>query len=138
VRLSFSADGALAGAHDGRARTQLGMAARYFAGLVRAFRPLRPRRRLAPRARGARPVSLVGPDRRARGLRIDSGEGGLGLLLAGRPPAVGELVPVLAHDRVRWTRVAHARRVAPGVWRAGLAYLSAPVAARAAGVYLAA
>ncbi|HET8539957.1 MAG TPA: glycosyl hydrolase family 8 [Anaeromyxobacter sp.] len=138
VRLAWCADGALAGAHARRARTQLGMAVRLLAGIARAFLPLRPRRRLAPRSRRLRPVSLVGPGGRARGLQTDASDGGLGLVLAGSPPRVGAPVPVLLRDGLRWARVAHARRVAPGVWRAGLAYLPAPVAAREAGVYLAA
>jgi cellulose synthase (UDP-forming) len=114
------------------------MAVRLAAGLVRAFLPLRPRRRRSARARALRAVSLVGPRGRIRGLRTDASAGGLGLLLAGRPPAAGEAVPVLAREGLRWARVAHARRLAPGLWRAGLAYLPAPVAARVAGVYLAA
>lgn len=138
VRVAFSADGAHAGAHEGRARTQVGMAARLLAGLVRAFLPLRTRRRRSPRARALRPLTLVGSRGRARALQLDRGAGGLGLLLLGAPPPRGTELPLLTRERVVWTRVAHARRLAPGLWRAGLVYLPAPLAAPEAGAYLAA
>jgi cellulose synthase (UDP-forming) len=139
VRLAFSADGAFAGAHAGRARSQLGMATRLLAGIARAFLPLRPRRRLAPRRRALRPLSFVGPRGGVRALRLDIAPGGLGLVtLGGAPALAGTLLPVILPDRVRWARVAHVRRVVPGVWRLGLAYLPAPVAAAAPRVYVAA
>lgn len=138
VRIAWSADGAFAGAHEPRARTQLGMGLRLLAGLVRAVVPLRPRRRLAPRSRAIRPMSLVLPGGSARALRLDASDGGVGLVLVGHVPAPGATIPIVARQGVRWARVAHARRLVPGVWRIGLAYLPAPVAAPEAGGYLAA
>ncbi len=138
VRVAWSADGAFAGAHERRATSQLGMAARLLAGLARAFLPDRPRRRLAPRRRAIRVLALVHPGGRTRALRIDVAAGGLGLLLLGRAPDRGASLPVLSPDGVRWARVSHAHRVVPGVWRVGLAYLPAPVAMAPSGVYLAA
>jgi cellulose synthase (UDP-forming) len=139
VRIAFSADGAFSAAHDARARSQLGMAARLLAGIVRAFLPLRARRRLAPRRRALGLASFVTPEGRVRALRLDRAPGGLGLLaLGGAPPRAGVALPVLLAEGVRWARVAHARRVVPGVWRLGLAYLPAPVALREPRVYVAA
>ncbi len=139
VRTSWSADVTHAGAHDRRARTQLGMAARLLVGVGRAFLPGRSRRRLAPRRRSLRLLALVAPDGRARAIQVDLSEGGLGLwVLARRAPDREAPLPVLSREGVAFARVAHARRVVPGVWRVGLAYLPAPVAAARAGVYLAA
>jgi cellulose synthase (UDP-forming) len=139
ARLAWSADGAHAGAHDGRTRTQLGMGIRLVAGLVRAFLPLRPRRRLAPRRRALRLLSLVAPTGRARALQRDEGPGGIGLVLFGRAaPARGATIPRVSREGVAYLRVVHARRVVPGVWRVGLAYLPATVATGEAGAYLAA
>jgi cellulose synthase (UDP-forming) len=78
------------------------------------------------------------PQRRLRALRLDAGDGGLGLLVLGGAPERGTPIPVVAREGVRWTRVAHARRVVPGVWRVGLAYLDASVAQAEARGYLAA
>lgn len=138
VRIGFSRAGALAGAHDRRARSQLRMAAHLVAGLFRVFLPLRARRRLAPRRRALALLALVGPAGRARALRLDAGAGGMGLLAAGTPPAAGTPLPLVLPGGVRWARIAHRRRLAPGLWRVGLAYLPAPVAGGRAGVYLAA
>jgi cellulose synthase (UDP-forming) len=139
VRIAFSADGALSGAHDGRTRSELLMAGHLLAGLVRAFLPLRARRRLAPRRRALRAFSLVTPGGRLRALRLDVSEGGLGLVVVGaHPPAEGEPLAVLSREGVRCGRVAHARRVVPGVWRLGLAYAPAPLPAAEVHVYLAA
>jgi cellulose synthase (UDP-forming) len=138
VRIGFARPGVHDGAHARRARSQLGMAAHLVAGLVRVFLPERARRRLAPRRRALAVMTLVGPGRRVRALRLDAAPGGLGLLALGAPPAAGAALPLLLPDGVRWARVAHARRVAPGVWRLGLAYLPAPVAGSVPGAYLAA
>jgi cellulose synthase (UDP-forming) len=62
----------------------------------------------------------------------------MGLLAAGAPPAPGTTLPLLLPGGVRWARIAHARRLVPGLWRLGLAYLPVPVAGAEAGVYLAA
>lgn len=139
VRAAFSGDGAFAEAHARRARSQLGMAARLLAGIVRAFLPVRPRRRLGSRRRALHPVSFVGAWGRARGLRLDAGPGGIGLVVLGRSPApAGADLPVILAEGVRWARIVHARRVFPWVWRLGLAYLPAPVAAAPPRVYVAA
>jgi cellulose synthase (UDP-forming) len=98
---------------------------------VRAFLPLRPRRRRSPRSLSPAPLALVGRSGRRRALRVDASAGGLGILLLGRAPLpAGTAIPLLAPGGVAWTRVAHARRVLPGVWRIGLAYLPGPVAER--------
>ncbi len=139
VRIAWSAEGAHAGAHDRRSRSQLGMAVRLLAGLVRAFLPLRPRRRLAARRRTFRGLTFVGPAGRARALQLDAAPGGLGILVfAGAAPRPGESLPLLLPERLAFVRVAHARRVVPGVWRIGLAYLPEPVATAGAGAYVAA
>jgi cellulose synthase (UDP-forming) len=139
VRIAFSADGAFSGAHDARTRSELLMAGHLLAGIVRAFLPLRARRRLAPRKRALRAFSLVTPVGRLRALRLDSSTGGLGLLVAGTPPPESaEPLAVVTPEGVRWARVAHARRVVPGVWRVGLAYVAAPLPAVEVRVYLAA
>ncbi len=62
----------------------------------------------------------------------------IGLALLGRAPAAGAILPVVERRGIRWARVAHARRIVPGVWRIGLAYLPAPVATAEAGGYRAA
>jgi cellulose synthase (UDP-forming) len=138
ARAIFSGDGAFAGAHAERARTQVGMALRLVAGLVGAFLPLRARRRAAPRRRAFRPVVLVEDGGRARAAVVDVSTGGMGLVLLGRSPAVGETLPLLAPDGVRWARVVHARRLLPGLWRAGLSFVAAPVAGERPHAYLAA
>lgn len=138
VRIGFARAGAHDGAHDRRARSQLGMAALLVRGLVGVFLPLRARRRLAPRARSLALHALVAPGRRIRALRLDVSPGGVGLLAAGAPPPAGTALPLLLPGGVRWARVAHVRRLAPGLWRLGLAYLPAPVAGVEPGVYLAA
>ena len=49
----------------------------------------------------------------------------LGLVVFGAPLSVGSSVPILAPDQpVRWARVVHQRRWIPGVYRAGLQFLS--------------
>ncbi|WP_242341052.1 glycosyl hydrolase family 8 [Anaeromyxobacter sp. SG66] len=136
VRIAFSAEEAFAGAHDGRTRSQVAMALQLLAGIVRAFLPLRARRRLAPRRGTLRGLAWVGASRRVRGVVLDTSPGGLGALFLGRPPA--EALPVVLRDGVRWVRVAHARRVLPGLWRAGLAFLPAPLPGGEAHEYLAA
>jgi cellulose synthase (UDP-forming) len=138
VRIAYSADGAFAGAHERRARTQLGMAARLLAGIVRSLLPLRPRRRLSTRRRALRPVSFVAAGARTRALQVDASPGGIGLVFLGAAPDLAAPLPVLSRAGVRWTRVAHARRILPGLWRVGLAYLPAPVATAEARGYLAA
>jgi cellulose synthase (UDP-forming) len=138
VRLAWCADGAHAGAHAGRARSQLGMGARLLAGLLRAFLPLRERRRLAPRQRAFHRLVLVAGAGRARVLQIDRSPGGMGLLvLAWRAPAEVPLA-LLSRDGVELFRIVHARRVVPGLWRVGLAVLPAHIAAPSCGAYLAA
>lgn len=138
VRIGFARAGVHAEAHARRATGQLAMAARLLAGIVRALLPARPRRRLAPRRRALALLSVVGPAGRARALRLDVAPGGLGILVAGAAPAGGSVVPLLLADGVRWARVAHVRRISPGLRRVGLAYLPAPVAGAEAGVYVAA
>jgi cellulose synthase (UDP-forming) len=138
VRIAFSADGVHADAHARRARTQLGMAARLAAGLARAFLPLHTRRRTAPRRRALAALSVVGAPGRARVLRIDVSAGGVGLLLFGRMPRLDGPLPLVFREGVMWARVVHARRVVPGVWRIGLAYLPAALAPGEVAVYLAA
>jgi cellulose synthase (UDP-forming) len=78
----------------------------------------------------------MGTRGRVRGLVVDSSPGGIGALFLGRAPR--EDLPVLLPEGIRWARVAHARRVVPGVWRAGLAYLPVPLPTSAAHEYLAA
>jgi cellulose synthase (UDP-forming) len=168
TRLALSADDAHAGAHAGRSRSQLGMAARLAAGIVRALRPLRIRRRQGGRRRSLGLLRLAGAGPARRVLVIDAAEGGVGLLLLGggaavrslalalvtegpavQAPAVlrsaGEGVPrggmalaLVLPEGVRWTRIAHARRVLPGVTRLGLAFVPAPPRAEQRGAYLAA
>jgi cellulose synthase (UDP-forming) len=138
VRIAFSADGAHAGAHDRRARTQLGMALQLGAGLVRAFQPLRPRRRQAPRRLALAPLSLVTPAGRRRALRVDASPGGVGLLVLGRAPFPDGAIPLVAADGISWMRAAHARRILPGLWRVGLAVRAAAVPAERSDAYLAA
>jgi len=138
VRLAWSADDAHAGAHDRRSRSQLAMAARLLAGIARAFVPLRPRRRLGIRRRALRLLALVTPAGRSRAIQVDEGPGGLGLVVLGRAPGRDAPLPFLSREGVAFARVAHARRIVPGVWRIGLAYLPAPLAAGSAGGYLAA
>ncbi|ABS25981.1 glycosyl hydrolase family 8 [Anaeromyxobacter sp. Fw109-5] len=136
VRIAFSSEEAFSGAHDARTRSQLAMALQLLAGIARAFLPLHARRRLAPRRPSLRPLAWVGARGRVRGLVVDSSSGGFGALFLGRAPR--EDLPVLLADGIRWARVAHARRVVPGVWRAGLAYLPVPLPERPAHEYLAA
>lgn len=138
VRIAFSADDAHATAHDGRARSQVGMAARLALGLVRAFLPLRARRRRAPRRFALGALTLVGACGRCRVLRLDSSASGAGLLVLGRTPPLDGPLPLLSRDGVTWARVAHARRILPRVWRVGLQYLPEPVAGARPGAYLAA
>jgi cellulose synthase (UDP-forming) len=138
VRVAFSSDGALAGAHDGRTRSRVVMAVHLLAGIVRALRPLRSRRRLDGRRRTLRRADLVGTGGAGRVLVLDTSAGGLGLLVAGRCVSAGDTLPVILREGVRWARVAHVRRILPGVQRAGLAFLPEPLAAERARVYLAA
>jgi len=138
VRIAFSSDGALAGAHDGRARSQVAVAAALLAGLGRAFLPRRVRRRASPRAGAFRVASWVAPAGGARALLLDRSDGGIGALVLGAAPAPGALVPLVLPGGVRWARVAHARRILPGVCRAGLAFLPEPLPADRAHAYLAA
>ncbi|WP_242393704.1 glycosyl hydrolase family 8 [Anaeromyxobacter oryzisoli] len=139
VRICFSHDGAFAGAHAGRARSQLGMAVRLLAGIAAAFAPLRSRRRQEPRARALRPAVLVRAQGAVRAVILDRSARGVGLLFLGAPPAPGDLVPVLARGApLRWARIVHARRLLPGVWRAGAALLDGRLPAEQAHGYLAA
>jgi cellulose synthase (UDP-forming) len=125
VRVAFAADGAFAGAHDARSRSQLGMALRLLAGLARAVLPDRPRRRRAPRDRTFGARTLVRPGGAVRVLLVDRSATGLGLVVLGTPPAAGDAVAVLSADApVRAARVVHVRRLLPGVWRAGLVFVS--------------
>ena len=112
------------------------MALHLLAGLARVFLPLQLRRRLAPRRGALRALAWVGARGRVRGLVVDTSPGGLGALFLGHPP--GEALPIVLRDGVRWARVAYTRRVVPGVWRAGLAYLPEPLPAAEAHDYLAA
>jgi cellulose synthase (UDP-forming) len=128
VRVAFAADGAFTGAHDARSRSQLGMALRLLAGLVRAVLPERPRRRRAPRDRILGTRALVRPGGAVRVLLTDRSATGLGLLVLGAPPEEGDAVAVLSADApVQRARVVHVRRLLPGLWRAGLAFGSDPV-----------
>jgi cellulose synthase (UDP-forming) len=138
VRIAFSPEGALAGAHDRRARGRLAMALELALGLARAFLPLRTRRRSSPRGGGLRAASWVAPSGAARALLVDRSDGGVGALVLGAAPAAGAYVPLVLPEGVRWARVAHARRLLPGVWRAGLAYLPEPLPADRAHAYVAA
>ncbi len=138
VRIAFARDGVHDGAHARRATTQLGMAARLVAGLVRVFLPLHPRRRGSPRRVAVARLALVRRTDRVRAVRVDASEGGMGLLVLGTPPPVGAALPLVLRERAVWARVAHARRLLPGLWRVGLEYLPAPVALAEPGVYLAA
>jgi cellulose synthase (UDP-forming) len=138
VRIAFSADGALAGAHDRRWRSGVVMGAALLAGLVRAFLPLRTRRRHGDRRRVLRRVALVSDAGAARWVALDAAPGGLGIAGLGTAPAPGTTFPVVAAGGVVWARVAFTRRVIPGVWRAGLAFGSQPVGAARPHAYLAA
>ncbi|HEY6099769.1 MAG TPA: PilZ domain-containing protein, partial [Anaeromyxobacter sp.] len=139
ARIAWSAGEVHAGAHDRRARSQLGMAARLATGIVRAFLPLRPRRRLGLRVRALRVLALVSPGGRAPAVQLDRGPGGIGLLVLGRrAPDRDATLPLLSREGLAFGRVAHARRLVPGLWRIGIAYLPAPVADAAGGAYLAA
>jgi cellulose synthase (UDP-forming) len=138
VRAAWSADGAHAAAHARRSRSQLGMAVRLLAGIVRALLPSRALRRIGVRRRVLRFLSLVGETGRAWAIQVDEGAGGLGVLVLGRAaPRDGALVPVLSPAGARPARVVHARRVLPGLWRIGLEHLPAPVAAEEPRAYLA-
>jgi cellulose synthase (UDP-forming) len=106
--------------------------------VIRAVRPLVARRRHAPRERVVRPVRLVAGPRSAWALALDRSGGGMGLLVVGAAPAAGSPLPVVAREGVTWARVAHARRVLPGVWRVGLAFLPEPLAVARPHAYLAA
>jgi len=138
VRIAFARAGVHEGAHVRRATSQLGMAARLVVGLVRVFLPLQRRRRRSPRRLALARLALVGGAGRAWALRVDACEGGMGLLVLGRPPPPGAALPLVLPERAVWARVAHARRLLPGVWRVGLEYLPAPVSLAEPGVYLAA
>ncbi|ABC81801.1 glycosyl hydrolase family 8 [Anaeromyxobacter dehalogenans] len=141
VRIAFSADGAHAGAHDGRSRWQAAMAWHLLAGLWRAVRPLRPRRRLGARRRTLRPLRLCGAGRACRALAVDASAGGLGLVAAGARgaiPAPGTALALLAPEGIGWARVVHARRILPGLWRLGLALQAEPVPGAEPHAYLAA
>jgi cellulose synthase (UDP-forming) len=74
----------------------------------------------------------------ARALVVDTSAGGLGLLVLGNGPAQGEAVPIVAAGGVRQARIAHARRILPGLMRVGLAFLPEPVATERPRSYLAA
>jgi cellulose synthase (UDP-forming) len=114
------------------------MAARLLAGAVRAFLPLRTRRRRAPRRLALLPLALVAGDRRRLALRLDVSAGGEGVLVLGRARPPDGPLPLLGQGGIRWARVAYRRRVLPGVWRLGLAHLPVPLAGASAEVYLAA
>jgi cellulose synthase (UDP-forming) len=114
------------------------MASRLLAGVVRALLPTRARRRMGVRRRALRLLSLVGETGSARAIQVDEGAGGLGVLVLGRAALLeGALVPVLSPAGVRPARVAHTRRLLPGLWRVGLEVLPAPVAAEEPRAYLA-
>ena len=138
VRIAFSRDAVHDGAHDRRATTQLGMAARLVAGLVRAFLPLRPRRRRSPRRFTLARLVVVGTGGLGRALRLDASEGGMGLLAVGTPPPAGTVLPLVLRSGAVWARIVHSRRIVPGLWRVGLEYLPMPVALPEIGVYVAA
>ena len=136
VRIAFSSGEALVAAHDARTRSHVVMALHLLAGIVRVFLRLQTRRRLGPRRAALRGLAWVGARGRVRGVVLDLSSGGLGALFLGHPPA--EALPIVLRDGVRWARVAHTRRVVPGVWRAGLAYLPEPLPPGEAHGYLAA
>jgi cellulose synthase (UDP-forming) len=138
VRLALSHDGALEDGHAGRHGWQVAMAAALLAGLWRAVRPLRTRRRRADRRRTLRLLRWVGPAGGALAVALDVSAGGLGLAGLGAPPGVGTLVPVIAVSGVSWGRVAHVRRVLGMGWRAGLAFAEAPAGEAAPRWWLAA
>jgi cellulose synthase/poly-beta-1,6-N-acetylglucosamine synthase-like glycosyltransferase/endo-1,4-beta-D-glucanase Y len=137
VRALFARAATWAGAHDLRPRTNVGMVARLAAGLVGCFAPWRARRRRTPRRRALALLDLVFEGGAARALAIDRGVDGLGLVvLARRLPELGE-VPLLGERaEPRALRVVHRRRVAPFLWRLGLAASATPAAVPTA--YLAA
>jgi cellulose synthase (UDP-forming) len=122
VRALFASAETWAHAHDAQPRTNLGMALRLAAGIARAFLPCRDRRRQATRHRSLGRLDLVHRGGAARALAVDRGPGGMGvLLLAWRLPPLGAL-PLLGEGaEPSWMRVVHRRRVAPFVWRLGLA-----------------
>ncbi|MFT3915210.1 MAG: PilZ domain-containing protein [Anaeromyxobacteraceae bacterium] len=138
ARLAYSADGALAGAHGARARTPLGMAWHFVAGLVRALRSGRGRRRLEARRLRPRLARWVGPGGARRVLLLDASAGGRGALFLGGAPAPGEALPLVERAGVRATRVAYARRLLPGLWRVGLAFPPGPLAPARPRAYVAA
>jgi cellulose synthase (UDP-forming) len=138
TRLLFSDPAAWSAAHDGRARSNLKMALRFAGGVVSAFAPLRPRRRMHPRRRAFRWLRLVAPGRSAPALVTNASPGGFGLLVLGREPPPKDPLPILdAGGRTQWVRVVRCRQTAPLVWRVGLALMepTGPATARA---YLAA
>jgi len=107
------------------------------AAVARALGPEREPRRLDERRRMLRAASLVGTGGAGRVFMLNASTGGLGIVVLGRCLRAGETLPVLLREGVRWARVAHVRRLAPGIARAGLAYLPEPVATDEARFYLA-
>ena len=128
--------GALVGAHDARTRSHARHGAHLLAGIVRVFLPSRRAGASVPAGQPCAALAWVGARGRVRGVVLDLSSGGLGALFLGHPPA--EALPIVLRDGVRWARVAHTRRVVPGVWRAGLAYLPEPLPSGEAHGYLAA
>ncbi|HEX8907688.1 MAG TPA: glycosyl hydrolase family 8 [Anaeromyxobacteraceae bacterium] len=130
VRALFGRAETWAHAHDGRPRSSAGMALQLLLGLTRCFVPWRDRRRRTPRSRALGRLDLVFQGGAAPALALDRGPGGMGLLvLARRMPELSAL-PLLGEvGDPRWMRVVHRRRLAPFLWRLGLA--ASPAAAPA-------
>jgi hypothetical protein len=105
---------------------------------IAVLRPAHTPPRRDPRRWQLRRATLAGTGT-AITLMVNSSPGGLGLVVLGRGGlGVGEVLPVVGAG-LRWARVAHARRIAPGISRVGLAFLpERPAAAAEARVYLAA
>jgi hypothetical protein len=107
------------------------MALQLLLGLGRCFVPWQERRRRAPRARALGRLDLVFQGGAAPALALDRGPGGMGLLVLARSVPELTALPLLGEaGEPRWMQVVHRRRLAPFLWRLGLA--ASPSAAPAA------
>ena len=111
-----------AGAHEDRPRTNAGMALQLLLGLARCFVPWRERRRRSSRIRAHGRLDLVFQGGAAPALALDRGPGGMGLLVLARSVPELTALPILGEaGEPRWMQVVHRRRLAPFLWRLGLA-----------------